>query len=49
MEISAIKERLRLSEVLKNYNLEPRNNILHCFMHEDKTVSLPKKLDNLLP
>jgi len=45
MEISAIKERLRLSEVLKHYNLEPRNNMLHCFMHEDKTASLQVNLE----
>ena len=40
MEISAIKERLSLSEVLKHYNLQPKNNMLKCFMHEDKTASL---------
>jgi len=40
MEISAIKERLSLSEVLKHYNLEPKNSMLHCFYHEDKTASL---------
>lgn len=40
MEISAIKERLSLSEVLKHYNLQPKNKMLKCFMHEDKTASL---------
>jgi len=40
MEISAIKERLSLSEVLQHYNLQPKNNMLKCFMHEDKTASL---------
>lgn len=45
MEISAIKERLSLSEVLKHYNLEPKNNMLKCFMHEDKTASLQVNLE----
>ena len=40
MEISAIKQRLSLSEVLKHYNLEPKNSMLKCFMHDDKTASL---------
>ena len=45
MEISAIKERLSLSEVLKHYNLQPKNNMLKCFMHEDKTASLQVNLE----
>ena len=45
MEISAIKERLSLSEVLKYYSLEPKNNMLKCFMHEDKTASLQVNLE----
>ncbi|MEN5307204.1 CHC2 zinc finger domain-containing protein [Chryseobacterium cucumeris] len=45
MEISAIKERLNLSEVLKHYNLEPKNKMLHCFYHEDKTASLQVNLE----
>lgn len=45
MEISAIKERLSLSEVLKHYNLEPKNNMLKCFMHDDKTASLQVNLE----
>ena len=40
MEISAIKERLSLSEVLQHYNLQPKNSMLRCFMHDDKTASL---------
>ena len=45
MEISAIKERLNLSEVLKHYNLQPKNKMLKCFMHEDKTASLQVNLE----
>lgn len=45
MEISAIKEHLSLSEVLKHYDLEPKNNMLKCFMHEDKTASLQVNLE----
>ncbi|PRA90190.1 hypothetical protein CQ046_23355, partial [Chryseobacterium sp. MYb7] len=40
MEITEIKERLSLSEVLQYYNLEPKNSMLKCFMHDDKTASL---------
>ena len=45
MEIKAIKQGLSLSEVLKHYNLEPKNNMLKCFMHEDKTASLQVNLE----
>ncbi|OCK51670.1 hypothetical protein BA768_02855 [Chryseobacterium sp. CBo1] len=45
MEISAIKERLSLSEVLKHYNLELKNKMLHCFYHDDKTASLQVNLE----
>lgn len=45
MEISAIKERLSLSEVLKHYNLQPKNSMLKCFYHEDKTASLQVNLE----
>ncbi|MCW3162847.1 CHC2 zinc finger domain-containing protein [Chryseobacterium oryctis] len=45
MEISAIKERLSLSEVLKYYHLEPKNSMLHCFYHEDRTASLQVNLE----
>ncbi len=40
MEITEIKQRLGLSEVLQHYNLEPKNSMLKCFMHDDKTASL---------
>lgn len=40
MEISAIKERLSLSAVLQHYHLEPKNNMLLCPWHKDKTASL---------
>lgn len=40
MEITAIKERLSLSAILQHYHLEPKNKMLHCFYHEDKTASL---------
>ena len=45
MEISAIKQRLRLSEVLQHYSLQPKNNMLHCFYHEDNTASLQVNLE----
>lgn len=45
MEISAIKQRLSLSEVLKHYSLQPKNNMLKCFMHDDKTASLQVNLE----
>ncbi len=45
MEIKAIKERLSLAEVLQHYQLQPKNNMLKCFMHEDKTASLQVNLE----
>ena len=45
MEIIAIKERLSLSAVLKHYSLQPKNNMLKCFMHDDKTASLQVNLE----
>ena len=45
MEIKAIKERLSLAEVLQHYQLQPKNNMLHCFYHEDKTASLQVNLE----
>jgi DNA primase catalytic core len=45
MEIQDIKQRLSLSEVLQHYNLQPKNNMLHCFYHEDKTASLQVNLE----
>lgn len=44
MEISKIKSRLNLSEVLSHYNLQPKNNMLKCFYHEDRTPSLQVNL-----
>ena len=45
MEIKAIKERLSLAEVLQHYQLQPKNNMLYCFYHEDKTASLQVNLE----
>ena len=45
MEISQIKQRLSLSEVLQYYNLQPKNSMLNCFYHEDKTPSLQVHLE----
>lgn len=45
MEIKAIKEHLSLAEVLQYYQLQPKNNMLHCFYHEDKTASLQVNLE----
>jgi DNA primase len=41
MEISEIKQRLTLSQLLGYYHLKPDKNLrLHCPFHEDKTPSL---------
>lgn len=40
MEIPEIKSKLTLSEILHHYNLKPKNNMLLCPFHEDKTASL---------
>ncbi|UOE39868.1 CHC2 zinc finger domain-containing protein [Chryseobacterium suipulveris] len=45
MEISEIKNRLSLSEVLHHYNLQPKNNMLKCFHHEDKKPSMQVNLE----
>lgn len=45
MEIKAIKEQLSLSEVLRHYNLQPKNSMLKCFYHEDKKPSLQVNLE----
>lgn len=45
MEISAIKERLSLSEILDHYGLKPKNNMLKCFWHDDNTASLQVNLE----
>jgi DNA primase catalytic core len=40
MEIHDIKSNLTLTQVLENYNLKPKNSMLNCPFHEDKTASL---------
>jgi len=41
MQITEIKTRLPLSQVLKHYHLKPDKNLrLHCPFHDDKTPSL---------
>ena len=45
MEIKDIKQRLSLVEVLQHYQLQPKNNMLKCFYHEDKTASLQVNLE----
>jgi DNA primase len=40
MEIQQIKQNLSLTQVLENYSLKPKNNMLCCPFHEDKTASL---------
>lgn len=45
MEIKDIKQRLSFAEVLQHYNLQPKNNMLKCFYHEDKTASLQVNLE----
>jgi DNA primase len=40
MEIKDIKSKLTLEQVLTNYNLKPKNNMLRCPFHEDQTASL---------
>lgn len=45
MEISEIKQRLPLTEVLKYYGLQPKNNMLLCPFHQDKTASMQVHLE----
>ena len=45
MEITQIKTQLTLTQVLKNYALKPKNNMLNCPFHEDKTASLQVNLE----
>ena len=45
MEIQEIKKRLPFSTVLHYYNLQPKNSMLKCFMHDDKTASLQVNLE----
>ncbi len=46
MEITHIKTNLSLSQVLENYGLKPKKNMLRCPFHEDKTASLQVNLEN---
>ncbi len=45
MEIHDIKSNLTLAQVLENYGLQPKNNMLNCPFHEDKTASLQVNLE----
>ena len=45
MEISLIKQNLSLSQILSYYGLKPKNNMLNCPFHEDKTASLQVNLE----
>jgi DNA primase len=40
MTIDEIKQNLSLSQVLHHYNQTPKNNMLRCPFHDDKTASL---------
>jgi DNA primase len=45
MEIQDIKRNLTLSQILTSYGLKPKNNMLNCPFHEDKTASLQVNLE----
>ena len=45
MEIQDIKQNLSLSQILQHYGLKPKNNMLNCPFHEDKTASLQVNLE----
>jgi DNA primase len=45
MEIHEIKQNLSLSQILSHYGLKPKNNMLNCPFHEDKTASLQVNLE----
>jgi DNA primase len=45
MEIQDIKSNLTLSQILNHYGLKPKNNMLNCPFHEDKTASLQVNLE----
>jgi DNA primase len=45
MEIHDIKNNLTLSQVLENYGLQPKNNMLNCPFHDDKKASLQVNLE----
>lgn len=44
MDISEIKQQLELATILDYYGLQPKNNMLLCPFHEDKTASLQVNL-----
>jgi DNA primase len=44
MEIHEIKQNLTLAQILDHYGLKPKNNMLNCPFHEDKTASLQVNL-----
>ena len=45
MEIQDIKTQLSLSQILSHYGLVPKNSMLNCPFHEDKTASLQVNLE----
>jgi DNA primase len=45
MEIQDIKSNLTLSQILSHYGLKPKNSMLNCPFHEDKTASLQVNLE----
>jgi DNA primase len=45
MEIRQIKQNLTLAQILQHYGLKPKNNMLNCPFHEDKTASLQVNLE----
>ena len=45
MEIQQIKQNLTLAQILQHYGLKPKNNMLNCPFHEDKTASLQVNLE----
>ena len=45
MEIQDIKSNLSLAQILQHYGLKPKNNMLNCPFHEDKTASLQVNLE----
>ena len=45
MEIQQIKQNLTLAQILQHYGLKPKNSMLNCPFHEDKTASLQVNLE----
>ena len=43
-EIQQIKSQFSVSQILHHYGLKPKNNMLNCPFHEDKTASLQVNL-----